>query len=313
MCAVSFFFILSGFLTAYKYKNNSDVNRKNLYLYFINKIKKLYPLYFFLTLISISLYNFPSMFNQSNYGALLTSFFQLVKNLLLIQAWFPSGYFSYIGVGWFLSALLFLSIFSFPVIKLFKGILNNKRYYFLRFFILLLILILLEIAYSYSMRNYDLSYYNYVFPFSRIFEYFIGILVGILYDKLSSKNGNTILFTLLEVFSIFLVGISLVLPNNVFWMNNISKWILPNVILIYVFSLENGYLSKIFKNKILINLGNISYEFFLLHAVVLINYFRLYGSNGFVADVFSIIYIFSITLILSMIIHRTFSQKINWY
>ena len=121
--AVSFFFMLSGLVTALVFYNK-DVRlswrEEGKYLW--RKVKKIYPLYLFTTLYLFLYTNTESLtalFDVQRFPG------QLVRNLLLVQSWSAEGAFSYNGVGWFLSTLTFLSVFSLPVMFLLNKI--NRR------------------------------------------------------------------------------------------------------------------------------------------------------------------------------------------
>lgn len=121
--AVSFFFMLSGLVTALVFYNK-DVRlswrEEGKYLW--RKVKKIYPLYLFTTLYLFLYTNTESLtalFDVQRFPG------QLVRNLLLVQSWSAEGAFSYNGVGWFLSTLMFLSVFNLPVMFLLNKI--NRR------------------------------------------------------------------------------------------------------------------------------------------------------------------------------------------
>lgn len=110
--AVSFFFMLSGLVTSYSaWGKDVHLGIRDFGNYLWKKLKKVYPLYFF-TIMYTFLYA-----GQSHLTALADPDRfprQLIRNLLLIQSWFPEGYFSYNGVAWFLSSLLFLWVITLP-------------------------------------------------------------------------------------------------------------------------------------------------------------------------------------------------------
>ena len=102
--AVSFFFMLSGLVTALA-SFNKDIRlswrEEGKYLW--RKVKKIYPLYLFTTLYLFLYTNTESLtalFDVQRFPG------QLVRNLLLVQSWSAEGAFSYNGVGWFLSTLI---------------------------------------------------------------------------------------------------------------------------------------------------------------------------------------------------------------
>ncbi len=310
--AVSYFIILSGFLTTIKYYDNvSELKPDSIFKYLKQKVSKVYHLYFILTIISISLYNFPEIITSNNYKSIIGVVFQLIKNLLLIQSWFPNGYFSFVGVGWFLSTIIFLYFLSFPFIIFIKKI-NKSNKNFITI-LLILVILLFEIFYAFCLRNTEQSYYNYVIPFSRTFEYLIGMLVGCIYKNSIIKKEVSVrkrLFnTLLEALAIVIITFVMIIDQNVVWLDRISKWIIPNSILIYIIALGKGYLSKIFSKRTPTILGDISSKAFLINPIILLIYFRLYGSTSIIGNLFSLVYIYVLTLVLSYAIYSNQTKR----
>lgn len=96
--AVSFFFMLSGLVTALA-SFNKDIRlswrEEGKYLW--RKVKKIYPLYLFTTLYLFLYTNTESLtalFDVQRFPG------QLVRNLLLVQSWSAEGALSYNGVGY---------------------------------------------------------------------------------------------------------------------------------------------------------------------------------------------------------------------
>lgn len=175
--AVSFFFMLSGLVTALVFYNK-DVRlswrEEGKYLW--RKVKKIYPLYLFTTLYLFLYTNTESLtalFDVQRFPG------QLVRNLLLVQSWSAEGAFSYNGVGWFLSTLMFLSVFNLPVMFLLNKI-NRRPKGWLLLSGALAGTLFLTAVYCYLTKNLDMDYWQYIFPPARMGEYLGGMLLGML-------------------------------------------------------------------------------------------------------------------------------------
>ncbi len=258
--AVGFFFLLSGFLTGYQHEKfevplNCSFWKKNI----VNKLKKIYP--FFLVSMILTL-----PYSRTD------DILQFFLNLFLLQSWKSEGYFSYNGVTWFLSDILFLYIITVPIMSFHNAILNKmkKKTLFLIFEILLFLMI--DIVWAYFVRStaMSLEFYTYILPLSRIPEYICGIGCGILFkEKISLNFGKSYLrCSILEALC-FLALIFIIQIDIPEWMHRSFIWIVPNLILLTVFSLQKGLLSNLFSKKIPVLLGNISFECFLIHQVLL--------------------------------------------
>lgn len=174
--AVSFFFMLSGLVTALA-SFNKDIRlswrEEGKYLW--RKVKKIYPLYLFTTLYLFLYTNTESLtalFDVQRFPG------QLVRNLLLVQSWSAEGAFSYNGVGWFLSTLTFLSVFSLPVMFLLNKI-NRRPKGWLLLSGALAGTLFLTAVYCYLTKNLDMDYWQYIFPPARMGEYLGGMLLGV--------------------------------------------------------------------------------------------------------------------------------------
>lgn len=162
--AVSFFFMLSGLVTALA-SFNKDIRlswrEEGKYLW--RKVKKIYPLYLFTTLYLFLYTNTESLtalFDVQRFPG------QLVRNLLLVQSWSAEGAFSYNGVGWFLSTLMFLSVFSLPVMFLLNKI-NRRPKGWLLLSGALAGTLFLTAVYCYLTKNLDMGLLAVHFPASQ--------------------------------------------------------------------------------------------------------------------------------------------------
>lgn len=258
--AVGFFFILSGFLTGFLHeKFEAPLNGSSWKKYIIHKLKKVYPFYLATMIITLP---------YGRYEGIL----QLILNLFLIQSWRPEGYFSYNGVSWFLSTIFFLYVITVPVMSFHNAILNKikRKSFFLICEIFFFLMIDIFWAVFVRSKAMNMEFYTYILPLSRIPEYICGISCGILFkeNNFADSPKSYWQYNILEIFSfIFLLFmIRLEFPE---WMQRSFIWIIPNLMLIVIFSMQGGYLSKIFSCKVFVMLGDISFECFLVHQILL--------------------------------------------
>ncbi len=87
--AVSFFFILGGLVTGYSaYGKEIRLTIVEYGRSVWKKVKKIYPLYFITMLIPVIYSNVPEELAAGHFDGQVL---QLLKNLLMIQSWFPEG------------------------------------------------------------------------------------------------------------------------------------------------------------------------------------------------------------------------------
>jgi peptidoglycan/LPS O-acetylase OafA/YrhL len=271
--AVTFFFVLSGFIMAYN--NNSkfvclDVER--LKSFYIKRLSGLYPLHILTFIVSI-----PIVY-VTNFK---TNILYTLANIFLLQSYFPNGaqVFAFNGLSWFLADIIFFYFVTpFALFFLFKlnaeG--NNKT-----LLSLLVFLFICEIGLAYPFINkiepYSFGWwFIYISPYFRIFDYMIGLVLGLIF--ISSKGSvahhlviSRILFSALEVISI------LFFVYSFYWIRFIpypslqmGTYFIPFcTLVIYVFSFQRGIISLILSNKIFVYLGGLSFTIYLTHQLVI--------------------------------------------
>lgn len=247
--AVCFFFILSGFLSAYSSQSKGNESEIKLSIfneikYVWKKITKVYPLYFATTIYMVIYSDIPYGVANHQFDELKGSFFQLGRNLLLIQSWFPNGWYSFNGVGWFLSTIMFLYVINLPMKSLFIRISKTKRAILYYAFVLITSYVLCLI-YCYLMRNTNIEYTIYILPVGRIWEYIGGMALGYLAYALKpvvkNKIGNEVALSIIEVTAL-IIWIYNMYRYVEGWNSLITHWYIPNCLLILVFCcFEGGY------------------------------------------------------------------------
>lgn len=307
---VSFFFVLSGVVKGFSSLDKEQPLTLKSYLgNFFKRLIRVYPLYAVTMLATVYTSAIPTYLSEGNLDALKSALIQLGKNLLLIQSWFSTEYFSFNGVGWFLSTLMFLFLFTDPAVHLFKKIFAHKRGV-LFLCILLLGIFVAGVTYNYSVHTLHQQFWAYIFPPARLCEYLGGMIVGMLAKKAMKKGNNPGVFTVLEAIALLLWGAVLFIPLDTFGAR-IANWLIPNFFGLFIFAVGGGLFSKLFSAKPLVALGDISFECFLIHPVVLMGYTAavpLVSPNA-LTKLFSLAFCLCGTLVLSFAANRALQKK----
>lgn len=295
--AVCFFVILSGFVSGYSsYGRQISFSVKSEGAYLWKKLVKFYPLYIITIFISILYSGLVEAVRWGDTEGAKHMVKVLGRCVLLIQSWFNADYFLFNGVGWFLSTLIFLLILNLPMRAILSK-LCGKKGEAIWYVLIAAIVLVIKIAYDYQVRDTNTEFTQYIFPPSRLGEYIGGMAFGYLAgwcgsgskittksakedlsgdDYSSSEEGNPggksgttgIIWTILEVAALaFWIG--MLYPTFPDWQYRVVHWLAPNIVLMFVFAMGRGYISQIFRVKALVWLGDISFECFLIHAVVL--------------------------------------------
>ena len=283
---VSVFFVLSGFLISYRYMDDFKFSLSWFKTYMVNRIARIYPMYFILTVATFFYNDYFHVFKMDP-----IIFF---TNLTFLRGYFDDFLFTGISQGWSLTVeetfyliapLLFLILFK-----------KNRLIILSVSFILLGVLLVFvgkQFDFYHFMGNYKFMFY-FTF-FGRCIEFFIGIKLALFLKKqedhhLQSGNNykNTIFGLLTMIFVIVLLAIlkgyfqeSYLLSGIILLLNNL---VFPLAVYFFMKGLltESSYIKDFLSTKIMVVLGKSSYVFYLIH-IGFISYFISdhFGLNTF--------------------------------
>lgn len=263
---VSIFFVLSGFLIAYRYYDTAVIDYKWFKKYLISRFSRIYPLLIVVTVITL-------IFTQND------SIKDWFLSLTLLKGFLPGERFIVISQTWSLSVEI-----MFYILAPFIFIISKKKGS-----LILQLLLILSIGLFISTYNKNFSLENitsgnlfillYTF-LGRAFEFFVGIYLALFLFKenflknflLNKKNISwtlvgLILFTLTILVLVFLQSdeyrFGAFSPYGVI----IHNFFLPITIAIFFLGLttESTILSKILSSRFFDILGKSSYAFYLIH------------------------------------------------
>lgn len=121
---VELFILMSGFLSCWWHfeQEQAPFSWRGSWALVKRKIGKYYPLHLVTLLAAIPI----------GYRALaeghVSAYAEIVLNVLLLQDWRPKGYFSYNGVAWFLSLMVFLVVMT-PCMHIKETVLSGLLFF----------------------------------------------------------------------------------------------------------------------------------------------------------------------------------------
>ncbi|WP_208560227.1 acyltransferase family protein [Marinilactibacillus kalidii] len=297
---VTFFLVLSGFVMSYNYQESfKDLNRKK-YLEFIKKrLIRLFPIHIFTFILAVPFYilaiiNYPIKY-----------FFKALLNILLIQSLIPirEVYFSFNSVSWYLSCCFILYLLTPLLLFLLSKIMKSNKYLIIYGFLIYLIAFLAVIIWK---EHRHFTWIFYISPFFRIFDFSLGLLLGI-FIKVNKFEKSRKYYTIIEISSVvFFIAMYLCYPyiNKAY---TYGVYYLPIMLLIVaIFSINRGYISKLLENKRLVALGGVSFEFYVIHKLI-IDYLVFSSPN--INPILIALISFIMSILSAIILNRIFKNQ----
>ena len=276
MC--EFLFVSSGFLVGYNhYEKPMPGTLEQSFKYAYKSFRNFYPL----EIINlIFFFVCEKKFNNIN----ITDIEIILSNIFMIKSWSPYRFvhFSFNGVSWFLSSLLFC-YFMTPF--LLYGIKTLKNAVLL-FIIFALTRILIEEFINLGGFNIFIINFH-VNPFIRCIEFYLGMLIIPLFFKLKyvlDKNKKhycfKILFTLIQMILPILLYFLIIKFTKIKYR---VYFVFTFIFLNFVIGLDYGYLSELFSIKIIKKLLSYQMEIYLFQnsATILITKIMKYHKLKF--------------------------------
>ena len=257
---VSYFFILSGFIMVISYAGKGAIDLPD---YYKKRFARIYPLYMLAILIFLCYLIFTN--GIIDYKA-------MVLNMLLIQAWLPKYALSFNGPGWSLAVeTLFYLLFPF----LFNGIYSKIKLKKLVFPVII-IWICTQVLFIVGLNSQGyqelairtlLSY----FPLMHLNQFLTGNLAGLFFlnnrDRLAGNHDTFVLLLLAALIVLLRYPVGEYHAGLIYHDGLMAFIFVPVIILM---SANTGLITRVFKAKPLIFLGEISYGMYILQRPVFV-------------------------------------------
>jgi len=299
---VSFFFVLSGFVLYFRYRDFS--NAADIRSFLVARVARIWPAHIAALILLLLLLRPQSI-------AMGTG--PLIANILMIHAWIPNAsyFFGYNSVSWSISTE-FGFYLMFPLIV--WGFPSNWWAKLLAAAAALVGLILLcAIA---QIPNFRAGYSEtstlgilFVNPLARLFEFVVGMCAALAWLRYRPRLGSSaILWTIAEGSALALMlyyarfwhrtVVSLLsnspLPVAIEWAYHASSC-LAFAVVIFVLAKGSGYIGRLLSKWPLVFLGEISYSIYLFHQILIRSYQQDF--TGMLVPGIAMFLLFSVILI----------------
>lgn len=291
--AVSFFFVLSGFVLALQtvnFRTRIDIGR-----FYLRRVTKIWPAHIFCLILLLLL--IPEAFKVK-----VETIPIFLSNLFLVHAWIPMTqvFFSYNAPSWSTSTMMFFYL-CFPFII---GLARN-RWHILLACSALFVLAAMCICTALELPVFDLHRASikgllYINPLTRMFEFVVGVLAAILFRRYAGMfNWSKLTVTSVELIllaAIFTISANskswslIAAPSNQaisFWLFNSGFIVIPFALLIGALSLQKGLVAQCLRFPLVLTLGECSFAIYMFHSVLLTHRsIRYPQDHSFYASVF---------------------------
>ncbi len=251
--AVTFFFVLSGFVLGLSYHDKFEENKtEDLKKYFILRVARIYPIY--------ALAILASMVGDYLYLNKTYSLGTVLLNLSLLQAWFRSDYISF--PAWSLSCeAFFYVIFPFVMVYVrrlsYSSVVRKMLYVWIASLAAITLLVVV-------LFPGDLFWH--LHPLVNAPSFLLGVGTSVIYRKLSQAvNLKFYSSVALAVVVAVVGGQWLSKPSFGIEMAQVPSFLL--FLLFLALMSDNHLLVKLFKNRFLVLLGKASYALYLFHTL----------------------------------------------
>ena len=273
--SVTVFFVLSGFLLTYNYFDRPMEDPPTLkggLRFSMGKIKKLYPLHLLSLAVPLSI----SLFGILTHRAIADKFYlaRVLANALLLQSLVPDQewYFAFNAQSWYLSATMFIYI-CFPfILRRVKKLRSRRHALAVLIGLVLFQGCAVKILTGFITKQYFSGWLGYIFPGTRAVDFSVGCCAAYLFINRGERKLSPGLATVTELMVLAVnVGVELLYKNNCIpkYLRNSTAYIIPAVLLVYVFALAEGYISRLTANKVTAFLARHSSNMYLIHAAVI--------------------------------------------
>lgn len=303
-----FFFCLTGVVSAYSLytKRDEPVTVQMIIRYAGKKFLKFYPLYFLTNLYTVSYSGLAQYVSNHDFVNILRETVILLKDLTMVRAIIPWELFSHNGVTWYLSTIVFLSILNLPLNNKFGRIVDNNHAV-LKLMLISVVGLLYNIiihAFFFFLGFDDIAVTN---PIMYLGTYVTGMAVGYLSILFMQKYPSNVYqskgkFTIYELLVFALWILSIFQKKMVFTLLGY----VVTLFLIFVFMVGYGRVSYLLKSKCLVHLGDISYECFMVHQIVIHEYCQNNGWENYnrSGKLFSFVFCMAISVVIAETLHR---------
>lgn len=261
---MSLFFILSGFLLAYRYGDGRGGYRE----FVVNRFSRIYPVYLVAALLTLPWLgiNFDASTWTGAARQALSAIALLAIDAAVLQAWFPQLFELWNNGGsWSIS----VEVFCYALLPLILARVQQLDAKGLRILLLsaYVLATLPGVCLTLFYGQYGLAFYS--MPIFRLPEFVMGVCAAVIASRTGSPGSKAIALQLIGLVSL-IAYLGLVGARLPMWISH--NWIVLPVIALTVYTTAQsaGFISKVLAWRPLVWSGKVSYCFYSFQLFILL-------------------------------------------
>jgi peptidoglycan/LPS O-acetylase OafA/YrhL len=268
---VAFFFLLSGFILTYTYREafGERLRLDAVRAFYAARFARIYPLHLATMMLMIAV--LVSLGTDALWSGVdpQTRLRAVAAQALLLQSWFAATpiAFGVNGPAWSISVeAFFYALFPFVACVLLRAFRGSRPHTVL---LAAGVLWLVQASLLWPVHAAVDDWRWYVFPPSRLIDFVVGMLLGIAFLRSDQRRTWPLHPTSIEALALAGVGLAVYASPFVPLSMRFSAWVMPAwCAAIFVFAGQRGAISRLLSHPALVRLGEVSFAFYLCHLMV---------------------------------------------
>jgi peptidoglycan/LPS O-acetylase OafA/YrhL len=289
---VPIFFVLSGFLIAYRYFDAGQNMKGGVFNYFVNRAVRILPLYLLVTVANCLWYQLDTK--------------EAILNLTLLHGFFAPYVFSPLPHTWSLT----VECTFYALVPLIFFLIRNK----IGIAVQTIFFVLLGLSFTYLFHHVlntafwgDFEFMALLTFFGRCFEFLAGVQLALYIKNRKSLPAYPALYTYASIATFILIMVVLSLSGGIYtdvglFLHNL---LFPVCIVWMIYGLiaSRNVISTLLGTPVFQLLGNSSYAFFLIHY----GFWQQFMVEYLIVDFF---FELAATLLLSIILYKVIEEPL---
>lgn len=318
---IPFFFVISGFVICYTYYRETKYDGRQWRNYFVSRVARIFPLLIILNILVFLLAYRDGLYSVAQSVKLF------LLNITLLKGFSSDYLLTGVGPSWTNSVEEIFYLLA-PVFF----VLLRKRFFFIGTLVCCyvagILITALFLQYPFEGFFSSFRFTAYFTFFGRIFEFLCGVYLALWFMGIRKKPFPVSLDRWAMPLSILIIGICFFLQyyiagayhvehaNEVWPGVLVNNFLFPAGISLLLYGLLFGktWICSFLSSKLMVQLGNTTYSFYLLHTTFVLSYIHKYISTNLLVTFICMVVIAFIVYKcveqpLARLVKRTFSIK----